>query len=112
MNWKSLKQAPSIQHLDMQNEIDEICDREFIGSMFPKWAKIYFYRTRLNITPHQVAKMFDIDAVLVNSIAFEIGNRKPHKLKRIEDALMDKYPKYMLDRHRKHILTIANRIKQ
>ena len=112
MNWKSLKQAPSIQHLDMQNEIDNVCDYTFIRSgMFAKWAKIYFYRTRLNITPHQVAEMFDIDAVLVNSIAFEIGNRKPDKLKRIEDALMDKYPKYMLDRHRKHILTIANRIK-
>jgi hypothetical protein len=94
----------------MQRAIDNLCEYTFKNPAKARWARIYFYRTRLNMKPDKVAAIFELDQRLVNSIAMEIGRNKTKELQQIEEGLKHKFPDYHLARYKNHILNIANRI--
>ena len=107
---KKLKSSPSFHCLDMQKSIDNLCEYTFVNETFKKSARIYLYRTRLNMAPNQVSEIFGLDPYFVNCIASKVGKNKPAKLKQIEDALKKQFPDYLNERYKKHLLKIADRI--
>ena len=110
MRVKKLKPAPSFHCRDMQTAIDNICEYEFNTELARVSARIYFYRTRLNMKPNQVAAIFNKHPHDINEIAKRIGANKNRVIKTIEYNFMKQFEKYHTKRYRKHILKIANRI--
>ncbi len=110
MKSRKLKTAPSFNCRDMQKAVDNICNDAFENEAKARWARIYFYRTRLMIKPDQVAAIFNLDQRLVNSIAMEIGRNKSEEIKRLEHAISMQFRKYHVKRYEKHVHNIVNRI--
>lgn len=110
MKAKRLTPAPSFNCLDIQKAIDNICNYTFESDLARTAARIYFYRTRLNMLPNQVAAIFDKHPHDVNEIAKRVGSKKNRKIKSLEYSFMQKFPSYHLERYKKHSQKIVNRI--
>ncbi len=107
---KKLKPAPSFHCRDMQKAVDNICEYTFDNPTQQRSVRIYFYRTRLFMPPNQVAAIFNLDPYFINCIASKIGRNKSEKIERIECALKNQFPKYHINRYKKHVQKIVNRI--
>ncbi len=107
---RKLKTAPSFHCRDMQKAVDNLCEYTFIGSKNAIEARIYFYRTRLNMKPNQVAAIFDKHPHDINEIAKRVGSKKTREIKSLEYAIQKKFESFHLGRYYNHIKKISNRI--
>lgn len=110
MKSRRLKGAPSLNCLDLQKAIDNLCETTFPNSTRAKSARIYFYRTRLNMEVKQVAAIFELDPYFVNCVAYKVGREKDDKIKQLEEAIKFRFWKYHRDRYVNHARQIVARM--
>ena len=109
---RKLTPAPSFKSKNAQAYIDQLCKNTFKDEKQAIWARVYFYRTRLNLTPQKVAQMLDIDELMVNSIAKDFGRAKTAVIAKIDANLNAWIPRESLCFYRDHLNVIQKRIKK
>ena len=113
MKRRKLKKAPSFHCQDMMKVIDELCRDQFMA--YPekvRQARMYFYRTRLNMKPDQVAAIFKEKQKVINTIVKQIGGKKPQELISLEERIKERMSRYLLRRYRKHAQQVIHRVRR
>jgi len=113
MKRRKLKKAPSFHCQDMMKVIDELCRDQFMA--YPekvRQARMYFYRTRLNMAPNQVAAILGMDPREVNHIVKQIGGKRPQEMIHLEERIKERMYRYILRRYRKHPQQVIHRVRK
>lgn len=109
---RKLTPAPSFGSQISKAYIDQLVKNNLKDEKQAIWARVYFYRTRLNLEPEKVAQMLSISELLVNHIAKDFGESKPPVIARLDANLDQWFPRDLLQAYKDHLEKIQLRIKK
>lgn len=109
---QKLTPAPEFKSQVSKPCIDQLVQNNITDPKQAIWARIYFYRSRLSLTPKEVAQMLSIDVLLVNHITKHLGNYKTVSVQKIDTILNEWFPRDSLQLYNEHLKYIQHRIKK